>query len=308
MPQPLLPDEGHRVLVKHLQALCLLAALIGSACTAAAQTYGAPGPEEAPHRRQLWTVPSPDPGTSSRAVLFRPPGDGPFPLAVIAHASTQNALRRAQMPQPEYRALASWFVSRGYAVLVPERPGHGATGGRYLEDQGGCDDADYLGAGRATADSIAAAMTEIRKQPFIRGNGTIVVGHSAGGWGALALAGANPPGVTAIVVFAPGRGGHANDRPNDVCAPQRLIAAAATFGQTAHVPVIWLAARNDSYFSPAFSRRLADAFRKGGAKVDIRELPEFRSEGHWLAESDGGDDIYGAALDKALKAITAGKR
>ena len=38
------------------------------------------------------------------------------------------------------------------------------------------------------------------------------------------------------------------------------------------------------------------------------ELPDFRSEGHWLAESDGGDDIYGAALDKALKAITARKR
>ncbi|SEH83682.1 alpha/beta fold hydrolase [Tardiphaga sp. OK245] len=294
--------------MKHVQALCLLAALLGSAATAAAQTSGAQAPEEAPHRRQVWSVASPDPNTSSRAVLFRPPGNGPFPLAVIAHATTQNALRRAQMPQPEYRALASWFVGRGYAVLVPERPGHGLTGGRYLEDQGGCDNADYVGAGRATADSIAAAMTDIRKQPFIRSDGTIVVGHSAGGWGALAMAGANPQGVRAIIAFAPGRGGHANDRPNDVCAPQRLIAAATTFGKTAHVPVIWLVARNDSYFSPDLSRQLADAFRKGGARVDVHELPDFRSEGHWLAESDGGDDIYGAALDKALKAITARKR
>ena len=80
---------------------------------------------------------------AAHAVLFRPPGDGPFRLAVIAHASTQNVLRRAQMPQPEYRALAAWLVARGFAVLVPERPGHGATGGKYLEDQGGCDEADY---------------------------------------------------------------------------------------------------------------------------------------------------------------------
>lgn len=290
--------------MKHFQALYLLAALIGSVCTAAAQAYGPQGPEEAPHRRQIWTVPSPDPSTSSRAVLFRPPGKGAFPLAIIAHASTQNALRRAQMPQPEYRALASWFITRGYAVLVPERPGHGLTGGRYLEDQGGCGDADYPGAGRATAESIAAAMTEMRKQPFIRSDGTIIIGHSAGGWGALALAGNNPPGVTAIIAFAPGRGGHANDRPNNVCAPQRLIAAAASFGQRARVPVIWLVARNDSYFSPEVSRQLADAFRKGGDKVDFRELPDFRSEGHWLAESDDGDDIYGTALDKALTTIT----
>jgi hypothetical protein len=40
-----------------------------------------------PSPRQ-WQVPSPDPDTA-------------------AHASMQNVLRRAQMPQPEYRALAA---------------------------------------------------------------------------------------------------------------------------------------------------------------------------------------------------------
>ena len=95
------------------------------------------------------------PDIVSHALLFRPPGDGPFPLAVIAHATTQNVLRRAQMPQPEYRALAAFLVARGFAVLVPERLGHGATGGRYLEDQGGCDEADYARSGRATADEIS---------------------------------------------------------------------------------------------------------------------------------------------------------
>ena len=125
-------------------------------------------------------------------MLFRPPGDGPFPLAVIAHASTQNVLRRAQMPQPEYRALAAWLVARGFAVLVPERPGHGATGGRYLEDQGGCDEADYARAGRATADAIAAAAGFCARQSFIRPDGMVIVGHSAGAWGALALAERKP--------------------------------------------------------------------------------------------------------------------
>ena len=156
---------------------------------------GAQGPEGTPDRSQPWLVASPDRSGVARAVLFRPPGDGPFPLAIIAHASTQNVLRRAQMPQPEYRALASWLVRRGYAVLVPERPGHGLTGGQYLEDQGGCDEADYVHAGHATADSIAAALTYMRSQVFVRPNGTVIVGHSAGGWGALALAGQNPPGV-----------------------------------------------------------------------------------------------------------------
>ena len=270
---------------------------------AAAQTrFGAQGAEGEPNRKQQWLVPSPDPDIAAHAVLFRPPGDGPFPLALIAHASTQNVLRRAQMPQPEYRALAAWLVARGFAVLVPERPGHGATGGRYLEDQGGCDDANYSRAGYATADSITAALDYLREQPFIRQDGAVVVGHSAGGWGALALAGEDPEGVSAIIAFAPGRGGHANDLPNQVCAPHTLIASAAEFGEDARVPVTWLVAANDSYFSPDLSRQMADAFRAGGGKVDFRVLPASGSEGHWLAETDGGEKIFGPALERALKA------
>src|SRR3982074_2628961 len=260
--------------------LCVVIGLGTLVARAEAQThFGAQTPAGSPDRSQQWLVPSPDRTTAAHALLFRPPGDGPFPLAVIAHASTENRLRRAQMPQPVYRAMASWLVAGGFAVLVPERPGHGATGGRYLEDEGGCDEADYARAEQATADSIAAALTYMREQAFVRQSGTLILGHSAGGWGALALAGQNPQGVVAIIAFSPGRGGHANDRPNQVCAPHRLTTAAAEFGKAARVPVIWLVARNDSYFSPALSRQMANAVRSGGERVDFRALPEFRGDG-----------------------------
>jgi len=288
-----------------LKMLCVLAAagmLCAQSATAQSQ-FGVQGSEAEPDRRQQWLVPSPDPATAAHAILFRPPGDGPFPLVMVAHATSQNVLRRAQMPQPEYRALASWLVSRGYAVLVPERPGHGLTGGRYLEDQGGCDEADYAKAGRATADAIAAALDFMRGQPFVRQDNAMIVGHSAGAWGALALAGRNPPGVAAIVAFAPGRGGRANDLPNQVCAPHTLISAAAEFGRGARVPVTWLVAANDSYFAPDLSRRMAEAFRAGGGKVDFRVLAAYGSEGHWLPETEGGVKLAGPELDRALKAL-----
>jgi dienelactone hydrolase len=285
--------------------------VLGSVWTQTAAAQGQPGPqggESEPNREQQWLVPSPDPDTPAHAVLFRPPGEGPFRLAVIAHASTQNFLRRAQMPQPEYRPLASWLVARGFAVLVPERPGHGATGGKYLEDQRGCDEADYSHAGRATAEEISAALNYLRGQSFSRPDGAVIVGHSAGGWGALALAGADPADVSAIVVFAPGRGGHANDFPNQVCAPHTLIASAAEFGHDARVPVTWLVAANDSYFSPELSRKLADAFRRDGGRVDFRVLAASGSEGHWLAETETGVKIAQLELDRALKTSGAVKK
>jgi dienelactone hydrolase len=280
--------------------------VLGALCSqnALAQgRLGAQGAEAELHRMQQWLVPSPALDVAARARLFRPPGDGPFRLAVIAHASTQNVLRRAQMPQPEYRALAAWLVARGFAVLVPERPGHGATGGRYLEDQGGCDEVDYVRAGRATADAIAAAAGFVRKQAFIRPDGMVIVGHSAGAWGALALAGENPKDVSAVIAFAPGRGGHANDQPNNVCATDSLIEAAAEFGKTARVPVTWLVAANDTYFSPELSRRMVDAFRGSGGKAGFHVLAASGGEGHWLAESEAVVKIAGPELDLVLKTL-----
>jgi dienelactone hydrolase len=279
-----------------------------SRAASAEPPLGAQGPEGEPNREQAWRVPTPDRDTSARAVLFRPPGDGPFRLALIAHATTQNALRRAQMPQPEYRALAAFLVARGFAVLVPERPGHAATGGNYLEDQGGCDDADYAHAARATAEEIALPLEFLRTQSFIRKDGAVIVGHSAGGWGALALAGSDPISISAIIAFAPGRGGHADDVPNQVCAPHALLSAAGEFGKAARVPVAWLVAANDTYFSPELSRQLAGAFRSAGGKVEFRVLAPSRSEGHWLAETESGVAIATPELDRALKLNTPAVR
>ena len=290
-------------------ALLSLLALLIAPPVCAQVTFGSSGEEGEPFRRQLWRVPSPDSDIAARALLFRPAGTGPFRLAVIAHASTQNVLRRAQMPQPEYRALAAFLVARGFAVLVPERLGHGATGGRYVEDQGGCDEADYARSGRATADEIVVALEFLRKQDFVRKDSIVVLGHSAGAWGALAL-NADPKLISAIIAFAPGRGGHANDIPDKVCAPAALKLAAGEFGKTVRVPVSWVVAANDTYFSIAFSQALADAFRGAGGKVDFQKMPAVGSEGHWMIETEAGVKAASKALDRALtppKPVTARK-
>ena len=282
---------------------------VGSSAQAQTQTspaaqirFGAQGPEGTPNRRQDWLVPTQDQITASHAVLFRPEGKGPFRIAIIAHASTQNKILRAQMPQPEYRELAAALVAQGFAVLVPERPGHGKTGGPYLEDQDGCNAPEYTLSGQATAEAITEALTFIRTQAFAKKDAAVIVGHSAGGWGALAMA--DRKDIASIIVFAPGRGGHADDRPNQVCAPDRLIAAAASFGEDARVPVTWLVAANDSYFSPELSRQMADAFRDAGDdKVDFKVLPPFGDEGHWLAEGGIASDL-GRLLDIESNAAT----
>jgi dienelactone hydrolase len=158
-----------------------------------------------------------------------------------------------------------------------------------------------------TAEEISLALDYLRKQDFVRKDAAVVIGHSAGGWGALALATADPKAISGITVFAPGRGGHANDEPNRICAPHTLVAAAAEFGMAARIPVTWLVAANDSYFAPAFSKTLADAFRGTGGKVDFHMLPAVGSEGHWMIETEAGVKTASSELDRALKPVAVKK-
>jgi dienelactone hydrolase len=231
---------------------------------------------------QLWLIPSPQPDLLMRATLFRPPGDGPFPLAVVNHGSDQVATERDRMAMPAFPALTAWLVARGYAVILPQRPGHGETGGRYLEDQGPCNRARYAESGRATADSIGAAIDFMIKQPFVKPNGVLVIGNSAGGWGALALASRNPASVAAVVNVSGGRGGRNRGRADNNCSPERLIAAAGEYGRTARIPTLWLYAENDSFFPPDISGEMAEVFNRSGGDVDYVLLPLVPGDGHAL--------------------------
>ncbi len=233
------------------------------------------------------------------ATLYRPKGAGPFPLAVVNHGSEQDLNARTAMRMPSFPAVTNWLLAHGYAVLVPERPGHGQTGGRYLEDQGRCTTADYVGAGNGTADSIAAALRFMHTAASIRPTGVLLVGNSAGAWGALALAARQPDGVRAVINFAGGRGGHSGGRPLNNCSPDRLVAAAATFGTTGRIPTLWLYAANDTYFPPDLSGRMADAYRNAGGNVEYHLLPAIPGEGHSLIADEAA---WSAAVDAFLKA------
>ncbi len=244
---------------------------------------GAQGAEGSPNYRQEWLLPTADQITMSRAILFRPDGKGPFRLALIAHASPPTRQERAKMPQPEYPALTAALVARGFAVIIPQRLGHGKTGGPFLEDPEGCDTGEYALSAQATGEAITTAMNFMRAQPFIRKDAGLIVGDDAGGWGALTLADQNPKSVSAIVVFAPGRGGRKDNRAGSVCAPDKLIAAVTDFGDGAKVPVTWFVAQNDSYFTPEFSKQMADAFAEEAGAVDFQIVQSYGEEGHALA-------------------------
>jgi pimeloyl-ACP methyl ester carboxylesterase len=140
---------------------------------------------------------------------------------------------------------------------------------------------------------IAAAAGFIRTKAFIRPEGMVMVGHSAGGWGVLPLASEEPRDVAAIIAFAPGRGGHANDVADRVCAPHTLLAAAAAFGKAARVKVTWLVAAKQLFFT---GRRQLDTFHRR-QQVDFGCRP--LAAGAQLPETEAGVKLAEPELDRA---------
>ena len=127
----------------------------------------------------------------------------------------------------------------------------------------------------------------------------MVVGHSGGGWGAMALAGRNPGGVRALINFS---GGHGSQRgsPNGNCGPAPIVKGAGTLGKTARKPMLWLYVQNDFYIGPQLARQMHQAFEKSGGRARLDILPAYENEGHYLFEDDGVP-IWGPIIAKWLE-------
>jgi len=211
-----------------------------------------------------------------KALLYRPDGQGPYPLAVINHGSALT-LEDRRKPTHPFVEQSRWFVDRGFVVVVPSRRGYGGSDGSYAEGFGPCEDANYRLAGLETARDIWVVIDYMSKQPFDDGRRVIVVGHSAGGFGSLALASLNPPGVVGVINFAGGRGSIGSDR---VCAPSHERAAFSEFGRSAKIPSLWLYSTNDGYFSPSLARAWYEEYIAAGGQAQFVELPPTGAAGH----------------------------
>ena len=223
----------------------------------------------------------------------------------IAHGATE----RSYFPVIEFRDAALWFARRGYVVAAPVRPGYGPTAfdvpergvfGLDFSGVGKCSQVEFREAGLAVASIDKWVIDEMSTKSFIKHDGVIIVGQSGGGWGSIALGSQNPASVRAIIAFAAGRGGHFQGKPNNNCAPDNLVDAVSQFGRTARIPMLWIYTRNDSYFGPDLSTRLADAFRTTGGNVEYHLLPDFGADGHFFVDSPDAVQIWAPIVSKFL--------
>ena len=296
-----LTNRTNRILLRVLVVSSIAALLLAAAAFADER----PGSQTI--QEEVWAIPLTLP---TLAYVVHPVGNGPFPLVVMNHGVALDQRERSFFPLVEFRDAAMWFAKRGYMVVAPA----GGYGGAALDNPergiyslfyskiGGCDNPNFRDAGFAAAVMDKWIIDYMTAQKLIVPDKVMVVGQSAGGWGALALSSQNIPGVRAIIAFAAGRGGHVDGKPNNNCAPDRLVSATAELGRTARTPTLWIYTENDTFFGPALSKRMHDAYTAAGGNAEYHLLPPFGSDGHFLIDSPDAIPLWaplvGPFLDK----------
>src|SRR5438270_3876004 len=270
---------GGRGIVRAVLLAATLVAGLGAGAAQAQEDHSYYGPRLIEEKVR---IPTPN-GRAIAATILRPDAQGPFGAVILNHGVSASARERARESSDLLINAAAVFARRGYVVVMPLRRGFGATGGEMAEDPGSCSNPDYRTAESNAADDVMAAYDYARALPYVDGNRMILAGQSAGGMVALFTAGTRtPPGLTAVLAFAAGRGGDPEINPGVPCAIEPVARVFDMIGKSIRVPVLMSYSENDLFFSPKVSRQWFERLNASWGDAEYALQPAFGKDGHYL--------------------------
>jgi dienelactone hydrolase len=222
--------------------------------------------------------------------LFRPAGEGPFPLVVINHGKQLGD--PALQERARFLAATREFVRRGYAVALPMHQGFSKSSGPYVS--AGC---NLTTNGELQAAWVDSALQWLRRQPYIDAGRIVVVGQSHGGLATLALGTRKPEGVRGLVNFAGGL-------KYDECDWQNaLVSAAESYGKRATLPSLWFYGDNDSHFPAPLWKEMHARYSGAGGRAQMVAFGRFGADAHLLFPSHAGVPVWVPQVEKFLQAL-----
>lgn len=284
-----------------LTALFGLAGLLGKA-------HAQPAEQQRP---EIVTLPLLIDGSVRQVIthLYKPKGEGPFPLVIFSHGRASRQADRDRLQTPVPVGHANYWLRKGVAVVAPIRPGYGEAGSVDRESSstrwkdGVCiADPDFTRVGRRGSDVVVAVHGWAMQQPWVRRDRILMEGQSVGGLTTVAASTLNLVGVIAGVNFAGGSGGAPDISPGKSCKPENLTKTYAEFGMLTKIPSVWLYAENDRFWGAEAPREWHRAFKAGGSDTELVQTgPLADRDGHSLLVFGGS--MWSVPLDAFISKI-----
>lgn len=269
----------------------LAAPLLAAAC-ASAQAIHVPA-VDAGMGEQVIAIPAKiaGAGITLQTTIFKPPGDGPFPVLFMNHGKDGGDAH--QQARARYPVISREFVKRGYAVVIPMRMGFAGSGGSYVNSH--CQAREN---GEDQAASLYSAMAYVMKQPWADQQHVILAGQSHGGLTAIAAGSHNISGVRGVINFA----GGVNSRSH--CDWQAaLVNAFKAYGAVGTTPTIWFYGANDTHFGPRLAAEMYAAYTGAGGKAQLVAYGPFKRDAHGMSSSPDGVAIWLPETTRFLQSV-----
>lgn len=184
-----------------------------------------------------------------QAYLYKPGGDGPFPVVIYNHGS-RDGRERASVP---FQYIGRMLARAGYVALVPERRGYGKSDGSMWWQEVGNDQYRLIARLQAETDDVLAAAEYLRTVRFADTNRMGIMGWSFGGIVTMLAASRSTAFLAAV-----DQAGGALSWDGNPDLRSALIAAA----EKSATPTLFMVAKNDRTTSSITT--LADIFKKRG--------------------------------------------
>lgn len=224
--------------------------------------------------------------------IFKPPGNGPFPLVIMNHGKALGNPRSQN--RDRFLVISREFVKRGYAVAVPMRSGFSKSTGDYVDP--GC---NMTAHGQLQADDLQGALEYLRMQAWVDPERIIVAGQSYGGLTALAFGTRQFPGVKGLINFAGGLKMHGGSCQWEASLEQ----AFASYGAKTPLPSLWFYGENDHHFGPALATRLHHAYVRAGGAARLVAYGPFKKDAHGMSGSRDGVKIWWPETERFLQSL-----
>ncbi|MCA0212588.1 MAG: acetylxylan esterase [Proteobacteria bacterium] len=243
------------------------------------------------------------------AHIYKPEGEGPFPLVIHSHGRAGAPEDRAKLQYPVPVGHGNYWLRKGVAVVAPVRPGYGETGGDDVEHSGTrwkgatcTTEPDFTRVAVNARRTVVATYEWAQKQPWVRPDRILIQGQSVGGLTTVATAALNLPGVVGTVNFAGGSGGYPEVSPAKSCKPDNLTRTFREFGGQARGPSLWLYAANDQYWGADMPRAWHEAYAAGGSdSTFVMTGTLVNRDGHQLLLHGGR--MWSVPLDAFIKKV-----